>query len=220
MRLLVAQETLESSAIIKQRMSAEGFDVDIVADGKRALWQAQEDAYAAIIIDILLPTVNGYDICQSLRNEKNITPILVLTDKSGEFDEVEAFEFGADDYMRKPFSFAVLIARIRSLLQRKRHGFSEILREGDVSYDPATFQCWYKNQQVELTDRESSVVEVLLRARGHVISKESLISQVWGIDFDGNPNIVDVYIGYIRQKFNRIDKRKILRTVRGVGYRL
>lgn len=220
MLLLVAQEELGTSTYIKRYMSAEGFDVDIVADGETALWRAKECHYSAIILDILLPKINGYDICQSLRNERNAIPILVLTAKSGEFDEVEALESGADDFMRKPFSFAVLLARIRTMLQRKRHSFTEVLSLGAILYDPTDYRCWYQDQPIELTNRETSILEVLLRARGEVVPKHILITQVWGIDFDGDPNIVNVYIGYIRRKFSRIDKRKVLKTVRGVGYRL
>ncbi|MCK5830889.1 MAG: response regulator transcription factor [Methylococcales bacterium] len=220
MRLLVAQDERRDSAIIERRMLAEGFDVDIVTDGEAVLWRARTGNYTAIILDILLPKINGYDICQSLRNEQNTTPILVLTTKSGEFDEVEAFELGADDYMRKPFSFAVLLARIHALLQYKRHKSIEELSLGSIRYTPADYRCWYKDHSIELTDKEASVLEVLLRAQGEVVPKEALIFQVWGMNFDGNPNIADVYVGYIRRKFAKIDKQKMLKTVRGVGYRL
>jgi DNA-binding response OmpR family regulator len=141
MRLLVAQEELRTSANIERRLLAEGFDVDIAKDGETALWRAKQGSYSAIILDILLPKINGYDICQSLRSEHNATPILVLTAKSGEFDEVEAFELGADDFMRKPFSFAVLIARIRTMLQRELHGFSEVLSLGAIRYNPTDYRC-------------------------------------------------------------------------------
>lgn len=220
MRLLVAQEELETSVNIEQHLLAEGFDVDIATDGEIVLKWAKQSSYSAIILDILLSKVNGYDICQSLRNEQNTTPIMVLTAKSGEFDEVEAFEFGADDFMRKPFSFAVLLARIRTLLQHERQGYTEVLNLGAIRYDPADYRCWYKDHPIEFTDREANVLEVLLQAQSEVVSKQTLITQVWGIDFNGDPNIADVYIGYIRRKFNRIDKRKVLKTVRGVGYRL
>jgi DNA-binding response OmpR family regulator len=220
MRLLVAQDEPKDSAIIERRMLAEGYEVDIVSDGDEVLWRVREGDYAAIILDILLPKVNGYDICESLRNEQNTTPILVLTKKSGEFDEVEAFEFGADDFMRKPFSFSVLLARVRILLQSERHSFTEELSLGAIRYNPTDYQCWYKGRSIELTDTEGSVLEVFLRARGEVVPKEALISQVWGIDFEGDPNIADVYIGYIRRKFKQVDKQKMLKTVRGVGYRL
>ncbi|MEE9356642.1 MAG: response regulator transcription factor [Methylococcaceae bacterium] len=220
MRILIAQEELETSVNIERHLLAEGFDVDIVTDGETALWRAKAGSYSAIILDILLPKINGYDICQTLRNERDATPILVLTGKSGEFDEVEAFELGADDFMRKPFSIVVLIARIQSLLQHERHGFTDDLSLGAIRYDPSDFGCLYKGHPIDLTEREAGVLEVLLRARGKVVSKETLIAQVWGVDFEGDSNVADVYIGYIRRKFNRIDNQKVLKTVRGVGYRL
>jgi DNA-binding response OmpR family regulator len=168
-RLLVAQEELGTSVNIKRRLLAEGFDVDIATDGETALWQAKQGSYAAIILDIPLPKINGYDICQSLRKEHITTPILVLTAKSGEFDEVEAFELGADDYIRKPFSFAVLLARIRVMVQRERHRFTEVLSLDTIRYDPVYYHCWYNNQPIGLTGKEASVLEVLIRARGEVV---------------------------------------------------
>ena len=220
MRLLVAQDEPKDSANIERCMLAEGYEVDIVADGEEVLWRVREGDYAAIILDILLPKVNGYDICELLRNEQNATPILVLTKKSGEFDEIEAFEFGADDFMRKPFSVAVLLARVRVLLQSERHCFAEELSLGAIRYNPTDYRCGYKGHAIELTNKERSVLEVLVRARGKVVSKDALIPQVWGIDFDGDANIADVYIGYIRRKFKQVDKQNMIKTVRGVGYQL
>lgn len=220
MRLLVAQDEPKDSDKIKRCFLTEGYDVDIAVDGEEVLWRVQEGDYAAIILDILLPKINGYDICEKLRNEQNITRILVLTKKSGEFDEVEAFEFGADDFMRKPFSVSVLLARVRVLLQSERYSFTEELNFGAIRYISSNNRCWYKDKSIELTDKESSVLELLIRARGEVVHKNVLISQVWGIYFEGAPNIVDVYIGYIRHKFRKADKQKMLITVRGVGYRL
>ncbi len=184
------------------------------------MWRASEGDYAAIILDILLPKINGYDVCQTLRDNGIATPILMLTAKFGEYDEAEGLDIGADDFLRKPFSFVVLIARLRALLRRGKRDYREALTLGALRYNPSSHECWYDGQAVVLTRREAAVLETLLRAGDEVVPKQRLIHQVWGMDFDGDPNIVDVYVGYLRRKIDRTHGRTVLITVRGVGYRL
>ncbi len=219
MRVLVVQEELATSQIIKQGLSAKGFDTDIVHNGEDALWRVREGEYVAIILDLILYKINGYDVCQAMRDEGIKTPILVLTAKSGEYDEIESLELGADDFLRKPFSIDVLIARLQALLRRGNLKLDQN-NIGPLRYDPQCHACWINEQKVKLTKRETQVLEFLIMSQDKVVPRQTLIHSVWGMDFDGDPNIIDVYIGYLRHKIDRPLKIKLIETVRGVGYRL
>jgi len=181
-------------------LSAKGFDSDIVHNGEDALWYVREGSYAVIVLDLLLYKINGYQVCQSMRDEGIKTPILILTAKSSEYDEIESLELGADDFLRKPFSIDVLIARLLALLRRGQQIELNHISAGPIQYDYESRSCQINNQEVKLTKREAQVLEVLLFAKGRVVSKQTLIHSVWGIDFDGDHNIIDVYIGYLRRK--------------------
>ncbi|MGB5833691.1 MAG: response regulator transcription factor [Thiohalocapsa sp.] len=208
------------AAAVERGLQMEGFDVDVATDGADGLWRAREGNYAAIILDILMPEMNGYDVCRKLRKEGNITPILMLTAKSSEHDVASGLDTGADDFLSKPFSFMVLMARLRALLRRGREPHFEELASGRLRYNPTGRQCWFDGESVELTGREAAVLEVLMRAGGKVVPKQTLLCQVWGMDFDGDPNIVDVYVGYLRRKIDQPYGKRLLKTVRGVGFRL
>ncbi|MGC1951998.1 MAG: response regulator transcription factor [Gammaproteobacteria bacterium] len=220
MRVLVVDDEPAISAALERGLLAEGLDVDVAADGESALWRAREGDYGVIILDILLPDRSGYEVCEILRGERITTPILMLTAKSGEYDETKGLNIGADDFLRKPFSFKVLVARIRALMRRQQAAQFGTLTRGDLHYNPMTRECWFAGTLVDLTSREAAVLELLLRAQGDVVSREALLNQVWGMDFDGDPNIVDVYIGYLRRKIDKPHGRKVLITVRGLGYRV
>lgn len=220
MRVLVVDDEAAICAALERGLLAEGFDVDVAADGESALWRAREGDYALIILDILLPDRNGYEVCEILRGEGNTTPILMLTAKSGEYDETRGLDIGADDFLRKPFSFPVLVARLRALLRRKQAAPFGALTLGALHYDPATRECSFAGQGIDLTGREAALLELLLRAQGEVVAREVILNQVWGMDFDGDPNVVDVYIGYLRRKIDKQHGQKVLMTVRGLGYRL
>ena len=220
MRILVVDDEERLANSIARGLEADGFAVDVVHDGIDGLWRAREGQYAAIVLDIMLPGMNGYEVCRTLRNEDNWTPILLLTAKDGEYDEAEGLELGADDYLRKPFSHMVLTARLRALARRTASAPAMVHEVGDLRLDPATRRCTRGEDVVELTPREHAVLETLMRRHPEVIPKQELIDDVWGIDFDGDPNIVEVYIGYLRRKVDKPFGVATVRTVRGVGYQV
>jgi two-component system, OmpR family, response regulator len=168
----------------------------------------------------MLPGMNGYRLCATLREEGNWTPVLMLTAKDGEFDEAEALDTGADDYVTKPFSYVVLVARLRALIRRGAAERPVVLEAGDLRFDPAARRTWRGKRQLELTAREMALLEFLLRHRGEVVSKSDIIEHVWDYDFEGDHNIVEVYIRRLRNKLDRPFNRNALETVRGAGYRL
>jgi DNA-binding response OmpR family regulator len=220
MRLLVVEDEVGLADALDRGLQAEGFAVDVALDGLDGLWRAREHDYAAIVLDILLPGMNGYEICRTLRAEHVWTPILMLTAKNGEYDEAEAFDIGADDFLAKPFSFVVLVARLRALLRRGRVPRAAQLEIGDLTLDPVTRSCHRGHVAVDLTAREFALLEAFMRRPGEVASKPQLLDEVWGPDFTGDPNIVEVYVGYLRRKIDAPFERSTVQTVRGVGYRL
>lgn len=220
MRILVVEDEERLAATLARGLRAEGFDVEVVSDGLEGYWRARQRPYGAIVLDILLPGMNGYVVCRNLRDEGVTTPILMLTAKAGEYDEAEAFELGADDYLRKPFSYVVLVARLRALQRRGGVSRPAILSAGDLHFDPASRSCRRGTKPIPLTAREASVLECLLMRRGDVIDKYELLDAVWGGETDHDPNLVEVYIGYLRRKIDRPFDRASLQTVRGVGYRV
>ena len=216
MRVLVVDDEIRLADSIARGLAAEGFDTDVVHDGREALWRAREADYAAIVLDIMLPGKNGYEVCRELRADGVTTPILMLTAKDGEYDEAEGLDTGADDYLRKPFSFVVLVARLRALLRRGAGAADNSIAVGSITLDPGQLRATVGDHSVELTAREFAVIEFLARRTPDVVSKSALLDSVWGLDFDGDPNIVEVYIGYLRKKLGK----DAIRTVRGVGYQL
>ncbi len=173
-----------------------------------------------VVLDILLPGLNGFQVCAKLREEGNWVPILMLTAKQGDLDEAEALDTGADDFLTKPFSFVVLVARIRALLRRGTRERPAVLAVGDLTLDLAEHRCRVGATEVALTPREFSLLEYLMRRQGEAVAKREILSHVWGEDFEGDPNIVEVYIGYLRRKVDQAFDRSSIETVRGVGYRL
>ena len=220
MRILVVEDEVRLAEGLRRGLEAEGFAVDVAATGSDGLWMAREQSYSAILLDIMLPGISGYRICETLRAEKNWTPILMLTAKDGEWDQVEALDTGADDYLTKPFSFAILLARVRALLRRGAGERPSILEAGDITVDPATKRVARGETVVELTAREFAVLEFLMRRKGDVVSKREVLDGVWDYDFDGDPNIVEVYVGHLRNKIDRPFGRAAIETLRGSGYRM
>ena len=208
------------AAGLKNGLEAEGFATDVALDGTDGLWMARENPYDAIVLDILLPGMNGYQVCATLREEGVWTPILMLTAKDGEYDEAEALDTGADDYVTKPFSFVVLVARLRALIRRGAGERPAILEAGDLRFDPGTRRAWRDDVEVGLTAREMALLEFLLRRKGDVVSKRDILEHVWDYTFEGDPNIVEVYVRHLRNKLDRPFGRAALETVRGAGYRL
>jgi DNA-binding response OmpR family regulator len=200
-------------------LRAEGYAVTVALDGLDGLWHAREESFDLIVLDILLPGMNGYQICRTLRSEGNWTPILMLTAKSGEHDETEALDTGADDFLTKPFSYLVLSARLRALIRRARNAVPAPLRVDDLELDPLRRSVTRGGASVHLSPRELSLLEALLRRAGEPCSKTELLEAVWG-EYDGDPNVVEVYIGYLRKKVDRPFRRTNVQTVRGYGYRI
>jgi DNA-binding response OmpR family regulator len=219
-RLLLVEDEERLAASIARGLEAEGFTVDVTHDGTDGLWRAREGSYAAIILDVMLPGLNGYQICRTLRDEQEWTPILMLTAKDGEYDEAEGLDTGADDWLTKPFSFVVLVARLRALLRRGAGNRPVGLAVGDLHVDLAGHSCRRDGDEIELTPREFDLLAALLRRGDRVASKRDLLDEVWGMDFAGDPNVVEVYVGYLRRKIDRPYGRESLQTVRGAGYRL
>jgi two-component system, OmpR family, response regulator len=220
MRVLVVEDEKRLAAGLRKGLEAEGFAVDVALDGADGLWMAREHAYDAVVLDIMLPGMNGYKVCATLRQDGVWTPILMLTAKDGDWDEVEALDTGADDYLTKPFAYAVLVARLRALLRRGARERPVVLEAGDIRLDPATRRAWRGEVEVELTPRELALLEFLLHRRGEVVSKREILEHVWDYDFEGDSNIVEVYVWHLRSKLDRPFGRDAMQTVRGAGYRL
>ena len=220
MRVLVVEDEKRLAAGLKKGLEAEGYATDVALTGTDGLWLAREHAYDAIVLDIMLPGVNGYRVCATLREEGNWTPILMLTAKDGEFDEAEALGTGADDYVTKPFSHVVLVARLRALIRRGAGERPAVLEAGDLRFDPGTRRVTRGGQEVSLTAREMALLEFLLRRKGDVVSKTEILDHVWDYEFQGDHNIVEVYVRHLRNKLDRPFARNAIQTVRGVGYRL
>jgi two-component system OmpR family response regulator len=220
MRVLVVEDEKRLAEGLRLGLEAEGLAVDVALNGDDGLWMARENPYDAIVLDILLPGVNGYKICETLRYEGRWTPILMLTAKDGEWDEVEALDTGADDYLTKPFSYAVLLARLRALIRRGVQERPVVLEAGDLRLDPASKRASRSGVKVELTARELSLLEFLMRRRGQVVSKREILDHVWDYDFEGDPNIVEVYVRHLGNKLDRPFNKDSIQTIRGSGYRL
>jgi two-component system OmpR family response regulator len=219
-RVLVVEDEKRLAAGLKKGLEAEGFAADIALDGIDGLWMAREHPYDAIVLDIMLPGMNGFKLCAALRDEGIWTPILVLTAKDGELDEAEALDTGADDYLTKPFSYLVLLARLRALIRRGAYERPAVLEAGDLRFDPGARRAFRGEVEVNLTAREMALLEFLLRRKGDVIAKRDILEHVWDYDFEGDPNIVEVYIRHLRNKLDRPFGRSAIETLRGAGYRL
>jgi two-component system OmpR family response regulator len=220
MRVLVVEDEVRLAEAVRRGLAAEGFNVDVVHDGAEGLWAAKEIAYDAVVLDIMLPTLNGYRVCEQLRADGVWTPVLMLTAKDGEYDQADAFDLGADDYLTKPFSFVVLIARLRALIRRGAPERPTVLVAGDLRLDPARRRVERGDQEIVVTAREFGLLEFLMRHRGDVVSKAEILENVWDANYDGDPNVVEVYVGYLRRKIDAPYGRKAIETVRGMGYRL
>ena len=214
------EDDVKIATAVKRGLEGAGFTVETCPDGTDGLWRATEGTYDALIVDLMLPGRNGFKICADLRERGIWTPILVLTAKEGEFDETEALDSGADDYLTKPFSFPVLVSRLRALLRRTNGAEPAPAEVGDLRIDPAQRRVWRADQEVLLTARQFDVLEFLVRRAGQVLSKREILAGVWDYEFDGDPNIVEVYIRRLRQRLDEPFGRHSIRTVRGAGYRL
>jgi two-component system OmpR family response regulator len=220
MRVLVVEDEPRLAEMVRQGLAGAGFAVHVARTGTDGLWAAMESPYDVIVLDIMLPGLNGYKVLQQLREAGVWTPVLMLTAKDGEYDQADAFDLGADDYLTKPFSFVVLIARIRALIRRGAPQRPVVLTAGDLKLDPARRLVTRAGQSVALTPREFAILEFLMRHRGDVVTKIEIMQSVWDVHYDRDPNIVEVYVRYLRLKIDIPFGREALQTVRGAGYRL
>jgi len=219
-RILVVEDETELAGYIKRGLERESFVVDVAGDGELGLEMASTSSYDVVVLDIMLPKLNGYRVCAALRAQSNWVPILMLTAKDGEYDEAEALDTGADDYLTKPFSFVVLVARLRALMRRGGGARPAVLSVGDLTLDPAKRSFAVGGEPVALTPTEMAILELFMRHPGDVISKTEILESCWDWAYDGDVNIVEVYIRYLRKKIDLPFGRRQLVTVRGAGYRL
>jgi DNA-binding response OmpR family regulator len=220
MRVLVVEDETRMATTLQRGLGLEGFDVDVATDGEAGLERARQGAYDAIVLDLMLPRLNGFRVCGTLRAEGNATPILMLTAKDGDYDHAEALDTGADDFLTKPFSFVVLVAHLRALARRAHRDRPATLMAGDLRLDVAARRCFRGGDEVRLSNREFLLLECLMRRRGDVCSKAEILAEVWPTAADIDPNIIEVYIRYLRKKIDVPYGRNAIQTVRCAGYRL
>ncbi|HET9647238.1 MAG TPA: response regulator transcription factor [Microlunatus sp.] len=220
MRVLLVEDERLLADTVKDGLSREGFVVDIVGDGVSAVWAATEFSYDVIVLDIMLPGLNGYDVLKQLRSRKVWTPVLMLTAKDGEYDQTDAFDLGADDYLTKPFSFLILVARLRALIRRGAPERPALITVGSLTLDPARRHVERAGLVIPLTAREYGLLLFLMRRCGDVVSKSEILENVWDAAYSGGDNVVEVYISYVRRKIDEPFGVQTLKTVRGLGYRL
>ena len=220
MKVLLVDDDEKIVAAIARGLEAEGFTVEAEYNGVDGLWRAMEGSYDVIVLDIMLPGRNGFLVCADLRAAGNWTPILMLTAKDGDLDEAEALDTGADDYLVKPFSYPVLIARLHALIRRSGSREPAPIGIGDLKVDPLAHRVWVGEQEVTVTSREFDVLFFLVHRAGQVLSKRAILDGVWSDDFEGDPNIVEVYVARLRRKLAEHASLAAIDTVRGAGYRL
>ncbi|NJP35294.1 response regulator transcription factor [Micromonospora thermarum] len=216
MRLLVVEDEARLASALQRGLQAEGFVVDVAATGPAGLEAARHVEYDAMVLDVMLPGLSGYEVVRRLRAERRWLPVLMLSAKDGEYDQADGLDCGADDYLTKPFSYVVLLARLRALLRRGAPERPTVLAVGDLRLDPARRRVTRDGAEVALTAREFALLDYLMRRPGQVVSKTELLDHVWDAGVDTAPNAVEVYVGYLRRKLGR----ERLETVRGAGYRL
>lgn len=217
--LIVEDEPLLASTLA-MGLRAEGFIVAHAANGVDGLRQACENAFEVVVLDIMLPGLNGYEVLRRMRGRGVWTPVLMLTAKDGDYDQTDAFELGADDYLTKPFSFIVLVARLRALIRRSAHQRPAVLKAGSLSLDPSQREVRRDGTVISLTPREYGLLEYLMRNKDRVVTKSEILHDVWDADYEGADNVVEVYVGYLRRKIDIPFGSKTIETVRGAGYRL
>ena len=220
MRMLVVEDEARMAAVLRRGLQEEGFAVDVAANGEDAVWYASENDYDAIVLDLILPGIDGFGVLEDLRTAGRWAPVLLLTARDGVADRVRGLDLGADDYLIKPFAFPELLARLRALLRRGAQERPAILSVGDLTLDPARRVVRRGATSIALTAREFALLECLMRQPERVLSKTELVEHVWDFAFDGDSNVVEVYVGYLRQKIDRPFGRRSLETLRGAGYRL
>ncbi|WP_427896158.1 response regulator transcription factor [Kribbella sp. GL6] len=220
MRVLIVEDEVPLAETVRHGLTEDGFVVEVVHNGEDAVWAATENPYDVIVLDIMLPKLNGYKVLEQIRERGVWAPVLMLTAKDGDYDQTDAFDLGADDYLTKPFSFIVLVARLRALIRRGAPERPVVMTAGDLLLDPVRRRVERAGQEVVLTRREYGLLEFLMRHRGETVSKAEILESVWDPAFEGDPNVVEVYIRYLRLKLDAPFERNAIQTQRGMGYRL
>jgi len=220
MRVLVVEDEVKMAGLLRRALEEEGYAVDVASNGGDGLWLGTENAYDVVVLDLMLPDVDGFDVCRRLRKAGRWSPVLMLTARDAVSDRVAGLDAGADDYLTKPFSLAELLARLRALIRRGGVERPAVLRAGDLTLDPTTHTVRRAGSDIELTAKEFALLEYLMRHVGEVLGRTRLIEHVWDFAYEGDSNVVDVYVRYLRNKIDRPFGRDSIETVRGSGYRL
>lgn len=220
MHFLVVEDEVKMAVLIRRGLSDHGLTADVALSGEQAAKMARESSYDAIVLDVMLPGIDGFETCRRLRRDGVWAPVLMLTARGAVEDRVAGLDGGADDYLTKPFSFSELLARLRALIRRGERERPPMLEVGDLRLDPATRQAWRGEIEIELSAKEYAVLEAFMQRPGHVLSRPQLLEQAWEYDFEHRSNVIEVYIRYVRQKIDQPFGVKSLETVRGAGYRL
>ena len=220
MRVLVVEDETRMARVLKRGLEEAGNAVDVVGDGPEGLWMATENDYGAIVLDVMLPGFDGFELCRKLRESGVWTPVLMLTARQAVRDRVRGLDAGADDYLVKPFSLLELSARLRALVRRDDRARPAVLAEGDLKLDPAAKRAWRGGTELQLSPKEFSLLELFLRHAGTVLTRSQILDAAWDFAYDGTSNVVDQYVTYLRRKIDVPFGRHDLETVRGMGYRL
>ena len=220
MRVLVVEDEARMAELLEQGLREEGHAVDVARDGTDALWLGTENDYDAIVLDVMLPGMDGFEVCRKLRDAGRWAPVIMLTARDAVHDRVRGLDVGADDYLVKPFSFAELTARVRSLVRRPSGARPAVLEVGDLRLDPATHRAWRGDTEISLSPKEMALLELLMRRAGEVVTRTAILEHVWDFAYDGLSNVADQYVAYLRKKIDRPFDRADIETVRGAGYRL
>jgi two-component system, OmpR family, response regulator len=220
MRVLVVEDETRMAGLLERALREEGHTVDVAADGPEGLWLATENAYGAIVLDVMLPGLDGFQLCRRLRESGRWAPVLMLTARDAVGDRVRGLDAGADDYLVKPFSLLELAARLRALARRDDRSRPVIMAEGDLKLDPAAKRAWRSGTELRLSPKEFSLLELFLRRPGHVLTRSQIIEELWDFTYDGGSNVVDQYVNYLRRKIDVPFGRHDIETIRGMGYRL
>lgn len=220
MRILIVEDELSMANSLARGLEAEGYSVDVALDGEEGLSKARQRGYDAIVLDLMLPKINGFAVTSALRGEGDRVPVLMLTAKQGEFDQTEALDTGADDFLSKPFSYPVLLARLRALIRRGGAPQGAVLAWGGLRLDTRAHRCWREDEELTLTPREFAVLSYLMHRPDETVSKTDLLEHVWEHAAERDPNVVEVYVGYLRRKLDHPGERSHIETVRSYGYRM
>jgi len=220
MRVLVVEDEIKMAALVKRALEREGYAVDVAANGEDGLWHATEHEYDAVVLDVMIPPPNGFDVCREMRSRNRWAPVILLTARDSVDDRVMGLDAGADDYLAKPFSFAELAARLRALTRRGAAPRPSVLAADDLVLDPATHRVTRGDIDIELSPKEFALLELFLRHPDEVLTRTAILEHAWDFAYDGTSNVVDVYVRYLREKIDRPFGRETIETVRGVGYRL